>query len=87
MAEKIEEMLELQEMEEEIGKMKSKDEDLKNLIHFNEEQIFMRLLECVRVKGEMEVPSLKETNLLYLNGRFNLKTGKKEPLKFEKEFP
>ena len=47
----------------------------------------MRLLECVRVKGEVEVPSLKETNLLYLNGRFNLKTGKKEPLKFEKEFP
>ena len=86
MEEKIKEMTELQEIEEDIMRMKSKDIKVEDLIRIDSEEIEKFILSALNIK-DLEDSVEKEDYLLYERGRIHLKTGARENLKFDRDFP
>ena len=86
MGEKIKEMTDLQEIEEDILRMKSNDVKVEDLIRFDSEEIKRSILSALNIK-DLEDSVEKEDYLLYERGRIHLKTGARENLKFDRDFP
>ena len=82
---------ELSQIQKQIKALKPKPIKLGNvedMIEFNTEEIFNTLMSLIKVRSELETNQKKEEVLLsHVGLRFDITSGKKEEIKFDREIP
>ena len=81
-------LIELNEIEDGVDSVKREGRELlktERLLQFNEQKMFEAMLQ--RIGGGGKCTCQKEEYLLYKRGRFSIRSGKQEEVKFETQIP